>query len=189
MSDGPFKNLKLDSRSRRFAEAVQNEAEDHDTRCALGSHAVVNGILSGNEGLIRALHSYGDDGQLDLDPKGSIQSIFAKHDKSEFSDDLLREVAMRLHDGENSRDAINKALDACVETNIGKTLTRIQEAGYEAHREGPMYKDQLDRLIEGSTQVMKSLDRARIQYAVKNCDKNAFKQDVKKKSDLDAPIL
>ena len=30
MTDGPFKNLKLDSRSRRFAEAVQNEAEDPD---------------------------------------------------------------------------------------------------------------------------------------------------------------
>lgn len=189
MSDGPFKNLKLDRRSRRFAEAVQNESEDHETRCALGSHAVVNGILSGNESLIRALQSYGDDGQLDLDPKGSIQGIFAKHDKSEFSDDLQREVAMRLHEGESSRDAIDKALDACVETNIGKTLTRIQEAGYEAHREGPMHKDQLDRLIEGSNQVMKSLDRARIQDAVKSCDKKAFKQDAKKRTGLDDPIL
>lgn len=189
MTDGPFKNLKLDSRSRRFAEAVQNEAEDHDTRCALGSHAIVNGILSGNDGLIRDLQSYGEDGQLDLDPKGSIKGIFEKYDKSEFSDDLQREVAMRLHEGDSSRDAIDKALDACVETNIGKTLTRIQEAGYEAHREGPMRKDQLDRLIEGSNQVMKDLDRARIQDAVKSCDKNAFKQDAKKRTGLDDPIL
>lgn len=189
MTDGPFKNLKLDSRSKRFAEAVQNLAEDHETRCALGSHAIVNGILSGNDKLIRELQSYGDDGQLDLDPKGSIKSIFDKHNKSEFSDDLQREVAMRLHEGEIFREAIDNALEACVERQIGKTLTRIQEAGFEAHREGPMYKDQLERLIEGSNQVVKSLDRERINEAVKSCNKHAFKQDTKKITGLDDPIL
>lgn len=189
MTDGPFKNLKLDSRSRRFAEAVQNDAEDHDTRCALGSHAVVRGILPENEGLLRDLQSYGEDGQLDLDPEGSIQCIFEKYDMSEFSDDLQREVFMRLQEGERSREAISNGLDASVETHIGKTLTRIQEAGYEANREGPMYRDQLDRLIEGSNFVMKSLDRIRIRNAVKNCDKNAFKEDARKKAGLDEAIL
>lgn len=189
MTDGPFKNLKLDSRSRRFAEAVQNEAEDHETRCALGSDAIVNGILSGNDGLISDLQSYGEDGQLDLDPKGSIKSIFDKHDKSEFSDDLQRQVEMRLHEGDGSRDAIDKALDACVETNIGKTLTRIQEAGLEAHRDDQMHKDQLDRLNEGLGHVSNSLDRARIQDAVKSRNKNAFKPDAKKRTGLDDPIL
>lgn len=189
MTDGPFKNLKLDSRSRRFAVAVQNEAEDHDTRCALGSHAIVNGILTANEGLIRDLHSYGQDGQLDLDPKGSIKSIFDKHEKSEFADDLQREVAVRLHEGETSQGAIDKALDACVETNIGKTLNRIQEAGYEALQEGSMYKDQLKRLIEGSNHVMKNLDRSRIREAIKGCNKNAFKSDVKKITGVDERIL
>lgn len=189
MTDGPFKNLKLDSRLKRFAEAVQNEAEDHDTRCALGCHAIVNGILSGNDGLIRDLQSHGEDGQLDLDPKGSIKGIFEKYGKSEFSDDLQREVAMRLHDGERSRDAIVKALDACVESNIGKTLARIQEAGLEAHRESQMHKDQLDRLNVGLGEVSKSLDRPRIQDAVKGCNKNAFKRDAKKRTGLDDPIL
>jgi len=189
VTDGPFKNLKLDSRSRRFAVALQNEAEDHDTRCALGGHAIVNGILAGNEVLIRDLQSCGQDGQLDLDPKGSIKSIFDRHERSEFADDLQREVAVRLHEGETLRGAIDKAIDACVETNIGKTLTRIQEAGYEAHREGPMYKDQLDRLIEGSNHVMMSLNRSRIREAVKGCNKNAFKPDVKKITGVDEPIL
>lgn len=189
MTDGPFKNLKLNSRSKRFAEAVQNEAEDHDIRCALGSDAILNGILSGNDQLIRDLQSYGEDGQLDLDPTGSILCIFEKYDKSEFSDDLQREVAMRLHEVESSREAIDKGLEACVETNIGKTITRIQETGLEAHRDGQMHKDQFDRLNEGLNQVMKSLDHARIQDAVKNCDKNAFKQDAKKRTGLDDPIL
>jgi len=74
MTDGPFKNLALDARSKRFAVAVQNEAESHETRCALGSHAIVHGILNGNEGLIRDLQSYGQDGQLDLDPRGQSEA-------------------------------------------------------------------------------------------------------------------
>jgi hypothetical protein len=189
MTDGPFKNLKLNNRLRRFAEAVQNEAEDHDTRCALGSHAILDGILSGNGDLIRDLQSYGADGQLDLDPTVSIERIFEKHNKSEWSDDLQREVVMRLHQGEASREAIDSAIDACIESNIGKTLTRIQEAGYEAHREGPMYKDQLDRLIAGLNLVMGSLDRARIKQAVKTCDRNAFKKETKRKTGLDDRIL
>lgn len=76
MSDGPFKNLKLDPRSKRFAEAVQNEAEDQETRCALANDAIMNGILSGSQALIGALQEYGNDGQLDLDPKASINAVF-----------------------------------------------------------------------------------------------------------------
>lgn len=189
MTDGPFKNLALDSRSRRFAVAVQNEAESHDTRCALGSNAIVHGVLKGNEGLIRDLQSYGQDGQLDLDPQGAIRTIFEQHDKTEFADDLHREVDLRLHEGMASLLAIDNAIDASLETNIGKLMTRIQEAGYQAHREGPMYKDQLDRLVKGSHYVMKSLNRTRIREAIKTGNKNAFKSDVRRITGVDDPIL
>src|SRR6056297_2432903 len=165
MTDGPFKNLKLDSRSKRFAEAVQNEAEDHETRCALANHAIVGGIISGNKGLIRDLHSYGQSGQLDLDPKGLIKSIFDANPKSEFADHLQRDVSLRLYEGEPFRDAIKNSFEACMN--------------------GPMHKDQFDRLIGGSNDVIKSLDRPRILHAITNCNKDAFKQDVKKKEGLD----
>jgi|SRR6056297_212334 len=185
MTDGPFKNLKLDSRSKRFAEAVQNEAEDHETRCALANHAIVGGIISGNKGLIRDLHSYGQSGQLDLDPKGLIKSIFDANPKSEFADHLQRDVSLRLYEGEPFRDAIKNSFEACMETYINEFRTRIHEAALEACRNGPMHKDQFDRLIGGSNDVIKSLDRPRILHAITNCNKDAFKQDVKKKEGLD----
>jgi len=187
MTDGPYKNLKLDSRSKRFAEAVQNEAEDHVTRCALASDAILNGTLSENEGLIRDLQNYGKSGQLDLDldPDGSIKRIFDAHPKSEFSDHLQREFCLRLYEGEPSHGAISNSLEATLETSIGEFRTRIHEAGLEAQREGPMYKDQFDRLIEGSNHVIECLDRSRILEAIKKCDKKAFKQDIKKKQGLD----
>jgi hypothetical protein len=48
MSDGPFKNLKLGKRWKRFAEAVQNVAFDSAECCALASDALVHEILTGD---------------------------------------------------------------------------------------------------------------------------------------------
>lgn len=185
MSDGPFKNLKLDSRSKRFAEAVQNEAEDQETRCALANDAIVNGILSESQALIGALQKYGHDGQLDLDPKASINAVFDACPKSEFADHLQREVGMRLNEGETSQDAINNGLDAALEKGIGEFRTRTHEACLEARSSGEMRKDQFDRFVKGSNQALRGIDRVRIMEALKQGNKSAFKHDIKKKEGLD----
>lgn len=185
MSDGPFKNLKLDRCSKRFAEAVQNEAEDQETRCALANNAITNGILSENHALIGALQKYGHDGQLDLDPKASINAVFDACDKSGFADHLQREVGMRLNEGEASQVAINNGLDAALETGIGEFRTRTHEACLEARTSGEMRKDQFDRFVEGSNQALQGIDRVRIMDALKQGNKSAFKHDLKKKEGLD----
>ena len=185
MSDGPFKNLKLDSRSKRFAEAVQYDAEDQETRCALANDAIVNGILSESQALIGALQKYGHNGQLDLDPKASIDAVFDACPKSEFADHLQREVGMRLNEGEASQDAINNGLDAALEKGIGEFRTRTHEACLEARSSGEMRKDQFDRFVEGSNQALQGIDRVRIMEALKEGNKSAFKQDIKKKVGLD----
>lgn len=185
MSDGPFKNLKLDSRSKRFAEAVQNEAVDQETRCALAHDAILNGILGENQPLLRALQSYGQDGQLDLDPSASIKGIFDSHPKSEFADHLQREVGLRLHEGETSLIAINNGLEAALETSIGEFRTRTYEACLEAYGSGEMRKDQLDRFVDGRDRALQGINRSRIFDALKQGDKGAFKQDIKKREGLD----
>lgn len=185
MTDGPYKNLPLDRRSKRFAEAVQNEAVDQDTRCAYANDAILYGISRENQELLHALQSYGQDGQLALDPKASIKSIFDAHPKSEFADHLQREVGLRLHEGEPFQPAINNGLEAALESTIGEFRTRIHEAGLEAHREGPMYKDQLDRLIEGCNNTVEGIDRQGLMKALREGNKDAFKQDIKKKEGLD----
>lgn len=185
MTDGPFKNLKLDSRSKRFAEAVQNEAVDQDTRCAYANDAILNGILSENQELLLKLHNHGQDGQLDLDPQTSIKGIFDAHPKSEFSSHLQREVGLRLHEGEASPAAIKNGLEAALETNVGEFRTRTHEACLEAYGNGEMRKDQLDRFVEGSNQALQGIDQPRILEALRDGNKGAFKHDVKKKEGLD----
>ncbi len=185
MTDGPFRNLKLDSRSKRFAEAVQNDAVDQETRCAYANDAILNGILLENQALLRALQDYGQDGQLDLDPSASVKSVFDAHPKSEFADHLQREVGLRLHEGEKFQVAINNGLEAALETSIGEFRTRTHEACLEAYDSREMRKDQLDRFVEGSNQALQGIDRPRIMKALKNGNKDAFKKDVKKKEGLD----
>lgn len=185
MTDGPFKNLKLDSRSKRFAEAVQTDAVDHETRCALANDAILRGILRETQALIRALRAYGQDGQLDLDPKASIKAIFDACPKSEFGDHLQREIGLRLHEGEASQVAIDNGLGAALESGIGEFRTRTHEACLEAHQSGEMRKDQFDRFVEGSNQALQGIDRNRILEALKEGNRGAFKEDVKKKEGLD----
>lgn len=185
MTDGPFRNLKLDNRSKRFAEAVQNDSVDHEMRCAYANDAILNGILSENQTLLRALQEYRQNGQLDLDPSDSVKGIFDAHPKSEFADHLQREVGLRLHEGEKSEAAINNGLAASLETCVGEFRTRTHEACLEAYGSGEMRKDQLNRFVEGSNQVLQDIDGQRIMEALKVGDKDAFKQDVKKKEGLD----
>lgn len=185
MTDGPFKNLKLDRRSKRFAEAVQNDAEDHGIRCALANDAILNSILLENQALIRALVDYEQNGQLDLDPRTAIKEIFHACPKSEFSDHLQREIDLRLHEGQVSQVAINNGLDSALETGIGEFRTRTHEACLEAYRSAEMRKHQFDQFIEGSNQALQGIDRVRIMKALKEGNKSAFEQDVKKKDGLD----
>jgi hypothetical protein len=184
MSDGPYRNLKLDRKSKRFAEAVQNDAVDEPTRCALASDAIVNGILHENGELIAELQNYGGGGQLDFDPQSSLDAIFDAQPKSEFADHLAREITMRLQDSLDTQAAVAGSLQAALQTHIGEFQTRIQEACLEARSSGDMYRDQFEAFIEGSSRSLKSLDQSRILDALKTGNKNEFKNDVRKKNDL-----
>ena len=185
MSDGPYRNLKLDRKSKRFAEAAQNDAVDEQTRCALASDAIVNSILQENGDLIGELQNYGDDGQLDFDPKSSLEAIFEAHPKSQFADHFAREINMRLQDSQEPHAAIADSLQAALETHIGEFQTRIQEVCLEARNSGEMYRDQFEAYIAGSNRALKNLDQQRILDALKEGNKSEFKNDVKKKIDLD----
>ncbi|WP_273439417.1 hypothetical protein [Sedimenticola selenatireducens] len=185
MTDGPFRNLKLDSRSKRFAEAVQNDAVDQKTRCAYANDAILNGILRENQALLRALQDYGQDGQLDLDPIASVKGVFDSHPKSEFADHLQREVGLQLHEGEKFQAAINSGLEAALESSIGEFRTRTHEACLEAYGSREMRKDQLDRFVVGCNLALRGIDCPRILKALKDVNKGAFKKDVMKKEGLD----
>lgn len=190
MTDGPFKNLPLSKSLKRFAVAVQNDAVDDATRCALAGNALVRGVLSECQPLLNDLQNYGQGGQLDFDPKESVRSIFENHAISEFSNHLQREILQRLNEGKEPKAAINNGLKVAVEADIGNCRTRVQEAGLEAYREGSMRKGQFDRLIKGCNRTLERVDRPRILEALKSGNKNAFRKETRIRKGLnDGPRL
>lgn len=185
MSDGPYRNLKLDRKSKRFAEAVQNDAADEPTRCALASDAIVNSILKESGDLIGELQNYGSGGQLDFDPQASLDALFEGQPKSQFADHVAREINMRLKDAQEPQAAIADALQAALDTHVGEFKTRIHEVCLEARTNGEMYRDQFEAYIEGSNRTLGNLDKPRILDAIKNGRKSEFKNDTKKKTQID----
>lgn len=191
MSDGPFKNLKLGSRWKRFAEAVQNAAFDHAACCAMASDALVREILTkGVQALLADLQAYASRKQLDLDPLFSIESIFNLHMKTSFTDTLQKEVALGLSEQAAPADAIWQAMKACASEQMSEAMNRIQEECIVAREFGVMWQDQFNNTIKQASATFNELDIDKICEALLNGNKNAFKDAVSKKEGLDegAPL-
>jgi hypothetical protein len=186
MSDGPFKNLKLTKRWRKFAEAAYNDAFDQAECCAIASDAVVHDVLSDSvRALLSVLNTYVAQKQIDFDPLSSTEKIFNAHSKDPFADILQKEMAYRLGDKCTPSEALELALTASVDDQINIARTRIQEECIHSCEVGEMRPDQLDRTIYRSNEVFESLDKQNISEAILACNKQAFKNAVAKKDGLD----
>jgi len=87
MTDGPFKNMKLGSCWKRFAEAVQNAAVSHAECVAFASDAVVREVLIGDiPALLRDLKKQSVCDQFELDPLYLVEGIFDSYSKTPFAD-------------------------------------------------------------------------------------------------------
>jgi hypothetical protein len=186
MTDGPFKNLKLGVRWKRFAEAVQNDAMDATKRCGLASDALVREILSDdNSDLLAALQRHVGQRQLDIDPGSSVESIFGSHRKTPFADSLQREMAFRLGKGASLELAMGQALQASLSDQISVAKNRIEEECIRAREAGEMRQTQFDCVISQAKKAFEALDKETICDALRAGSKDAFKGAASKKEDID----
>lgn len=186
MSDGPFKNLKLDKRWKRFAEAVQNEAFDSSACCALASHALMHEILTDSfRAILAALHAYVSRQQLDIDPLSSVESIFNDHMKTPFSDAFQKQVVFRLSDQVAPAVAVQQALEASIAEHSSDAKNRIVDECIRARETGEMRQDQYSLAVNNVKAVFGLLPKNEVCEALHVGNKNAFKDAVSKKKGLD----
>lgn len=182
MTDGPFNNSKLGSRWKRFAEAVQNDAVDMASRCALASDALLREILTDEtNALLANLRVYGRQQQLDIDPASLVENIFNEHDKTPFADILQKQIAIRLGEQMPPDTAIDQALEATVGKQISEARSRIEEECIRARDTGEMQQDQFERTVREANAAFHLLAETEICDAVRIGDKDAFKDAVLKK--------
>ncbi|MBI1274453.1 hypothetical protein GC177_00585 [bacterium] len=186
MTDGPFRNLKLSRRWKRFSEAVQNDSVDKAEVCALASDAFVREILTDDaQALMADLQAYEQREQLDFDPTSSFEAIFDDHSKTPFADTLQKELAFRLAEKMPPNVAVEQALEASVNDQIIEARNHIEEECIRVLESGEMRKDQFDRTITQVDAAFETLNKDAICDAIRAGDKNAFKNAVSKKKGLD----
>ena len=186
MSDGPFKNLKLNKRWKRFAEAAQNDASDHNECCGLASDAIVREILNdSNKAMLAEAQSYAKQAQLELDPLSSIENVFSNYSKTPFADTLLKEMVFRMADQAVPYDALRQAMDAAVRDHIREVRSRIQEECIRAYEAGQMGQNQFYRIVNQVSAILDSLPMAKVCEALLTGDRDAFKSAASMKIGLD----
>ncbi|MDE0219021.1 MAG: hypothetical protein OXJ90_07105 [Spirochaetaceae bacterium] len=186
MSDGPFKNVELGSRWKRFAAAAHNDAADPTERCVLAADAIVHEILTDEtQALLSDLFAYVREDQLDLTPLSSIERIFHSHHKTAFGDSLQREVAYRLADDMPVSDAIDQALEASFDDHHRRARDRIEEECIRAREVGALRRDQFPHTVARANAAFDALPKHEICDALRRRNKSAFKTAASKHSGLD----
>ena len=186
MPDGPFKHLRLSSSWKRFAAAAHNDTVDSTELSALVKDALVREILADeNQALLSDLRAPDSEGQLELYPHISVDSIFRRYNKTALSDILQREMAFRLADQMPSNAAFDRALEAATHEQIGRALIRLLDEFTRAVELRELTHEQYDRMATRTNATFDELRESDICDALRAGNRNAFKDDVSKKIDLD----
>lgn len=186
MSDGPFKNLKLGKRWKRFADAVQNDTFNCSDCCNMASHALTHELLTDNvRAILAVLQAYASRKQLDIDPSASVDSVFNAHMSTPFSDILQKQIAFRLNDQVSLADAVRQAVEESVSNHSNDVRNRIIDECISAREAGGMRHDLFSISVKNVNSVFDSLAKDRVCEALLDGDKNAFKTAASKKQGID----
>ncbi|MDZ4078639.1 MULTISPECIES: hypothetical protein [Hydrocarboniphaga] len=185
MTDGPFKNLQLANRWKRYTEAVQNHLVARDTVRAMACNAIVRDVLFGsNRALLNAVDTHVSQAQQDFDAIASVEGIFSRYSKSPFADSLQRELVFRL-DSQAPAAAYDEAITAAISGHISEVGNRIVEECIRSYESDQMNRSQLTRTITQSKATLRSIDLEELCRAVRSGNTNAFKLAASKKDGLD----
>tara|TARA_R110000787_G_scaffold61094_1_gene138513 strand:+ start:688 stop:1263 length:576 start_codon:yes stop_codon:yes gene_type:complete len=186
MTDGPFKNMKLGSRWKRLAEAVQNDAVDQSECTALANDTIVRELVTpANNAILSDLEAYAGRDQMDFDPISSVEAVFEQHPKTPFNDQLQKELTYRLSDGVPVGSALSDAVEASATSHIGETRNRFQEECLRLREAKELSTDKCRSTIDKVNATFDAVDIPGLCKAVREGDKNAFKATTNKKDGLD----
>lgn len=189
MSDGPFKNLKLGRRWKRFVVAVQNDAFGSAECCALAQDALIREILTDDvKALLIELQAYANK-HLDFSMDSSfIEDIFNRHSKTSFSDILQKEVECRLSEGIVLSEVILQSIEAAAREQVNEARSRIVEECIVARDYKGMWQEEFNRTVKQSSGILDSLSMSDICKVVLSGNQNAFKAAASKKVGLDEGV-
>jgi len=190
MTDGPFKNLNLGKHWRRLETAVQNDAASPEECGPIASDALARHLVTKEHvNALQEIDEHLGQGQLDLDPLGSIEAIFDRCEKTPFLDALQKELRFRAANDTLLGDAIVPALDAAIDTQIGETRNRFHEECIRAQENGEISRDAADRARGKIDAAFDAVKSERVRDALSTARKDAFVKDLGKSDGIDEGLV
>jgi hypothetical protein len=178
--------MKLGSRWKRLAEAVQNDAVDQSECTALANDSIVRELVTpANIAIIKDLEAYAQRGQMDFDPVSSVEAVFDGHNKTPFNDQLQKELNYRLSDGVPVGTALSDAVEASAAGHVGETRNRFQEESIRLREAKELSAEKCRSTIEKVNTTFDAVDIPAICNALREGDNKAFKAATNKKEGLD----
>lgn len=182
MTDGPFKNLRLSASHKRIVETLGNDAFDDTERSDRICHANLKDLsAAGDLDLVAALMAEARNDQLDLDPMGTVEDVCGRHDKTPFADKLQQELTYRIQHGASLEEGLEQALPSAVERQTQECSNRIQEELLRAQEAGDARPEQVADAMKDLHRALGTVPVDQICDAVKEGNKDAFKESVSKK--------
>lgn len=186
MTDGPFKNAELSSRWKQYGKDLVSDATSPDERAAQACHSILGDADMDTLGqLLRALNSYAQQAQLDLDPIASFEAIFENHSRSPFTDIIQKHLIASLRDQETLGRALDRAFPSAIADLIDTTKNRLDEECIRACDRGDMTQENCRKGIERNHEVFEGIDSNELCHALTSGNRHAFKEAVRKKVGVD----
>ncbi|SER13468.1 hypothetical protein [Sphingobium sp. YR768] len=186
MTDGPFRNMPLNARWKRYGEDLVNDAKSLDERVARAGDAMLaNADIGEIAMLVAALREYDNRLQLDFDPLGSIQRIIEQHDGGCLADELARNLMANLHSQAPLAMALDNALVDIAEDLISSSKNRLDVHCIESRELGDMKAAEYPTARARNRDTFAAIDAAKIANALEMGDRRAFAVGLKKKVGTD----
>ncbi|MGE3702818.1 MAG: hypothetical protein AB7G08_29235 [Hyphomicrobiaceae bacterium] len=190
MTDGPFANLKLGRCWKRLSEAMQNDAASPQECGAFASDALARHLVtSENVKALQKIDAHIGRGQLELDPLGSIEAIFDQCERTPFLDALQKELLFRAANGTPLGDAIEPALDAAIDTQIGEARNRFHEECIRMQEAGELSRSSVEYVWEKIDFAFDAVESAKVRNALVAGRKDAFEANLGKSDDVDEGMV
>lgn len=186
MTDGPFRNAPLHSRWKKFGDVCKSDARSPKERADYAEHALRKDIWSKSFlTLVRDVDKYIKGPQNDLLPKYTIDTIFAKHERSLQSDMLQRYFKANSDRPMMLSDAWNLAVDETIRHQVSLTRNRIEEHFIAARSRGDVSYTDMQKCIKTSREAFDGVNASKMRIAGLG-DKSPIRISVQKLDGVEA---
>jgi hypothetical protein len=186
VSDGPFRNLKLSNKWKRYGDQLASDAASPEERVEQACGAILGDVDSKSvSALYWELRSMASQSQLDLIPGSTLQLIFDKREPSIFAHKLSRHVVANMQNGDPILQALDAGMVSAISDLLEVTKNRLDEHCIEARALGDMKGEAFHIGLKRNSETFATIDHKAIGEALIAGKTHVFNGPSKRRTGVD----